>query len=174
MTFYWSWNIAVYLSDWGCCWLNDIYVPGDWSHRPYIVFSDVMFNCDQSRHVQFADSGKTLKHVKLVMTFDRCRSADIQWYRIQGLYRFTWHYKICWNVINASGLEREVIPHLCYTLREMEQQASSHIVLWQSKGDRSILTHKAYFGDFSSKQSPKWSALLQVLEMAVCEISRTR
>lgn len=132
MTFYWSWNIAVYLSDWGWCWLNDIYVPGDWSHRPYIVFSDVMFNCNQSRHVQFADTGKTLKHVKLVMTFYRCRSADIQWYRIQGLYRFSWHYKICWNVINASGLEREVTPHSCYTLREMEQQASSHIVLWQS------------------------------------------
>lgn len=45
--------------------INDIYVPGDWSHRPYIVFSDVMFNCDQSRHVQFADTGKTLKHVNL-------------------------------------------------------------------------------------------------------------
>lgn len=40
-------------------------------------------------HVQFADTGKTLKHVKLVMTFYRCRSADIQWYRIQGLYRFS-------------------------------------------------------------------------------------
>lgn len=122
MTFYWSWNIAVYLSDWGWCWLNDIYVPGDWSHRPYIVFSDVMFNCDQSRHVQFADTGKTLKHVKLVMTFYRCRSADIQWYRIQGLYRFSWHYKICWNVINASGLEREVTPHSCYTLRELNSK----------------------------------------------------
>lgn len=74
------------LSDWRWSWLNDIYVPGDWSHRPYIVFSGVMFNCDQSRHVKIADTGKTLKHVKLVMTYYRCRSTDIQCYRLhEGL-----------------------------------------------------------------------------------------